>query len=262
MAPKFIQKEGLEEVLCNMDEEFYKARKNNSRKFVNEWHGNTSKSIVDLLTKQDVEILSVNVMDQCTQNELMQKMLENEKDEQFSVTRNSRYRLRQFVRIGDKYLADVVEALLGLFLEQCGPPDALMLMKVLGLDEKGILYEADLPPNAFLPHCCKDQSTKIKMEKLLFEINSTELEKKLGYEFREKSFMLQAMTHASYSANTITESYEKLEFLGDGILDYLITSYIYTKGEKHCETPGAITDMRSALVQNNVSKDTFNICSM
>ena len=136
-------------------------------------------------------------MDQCTQNELMQKMLENEKDEQFSVTRNSRYRLRQFVRIGDKYLADVVEALLGLFLEQCGPPDALMLMKVLGLDEKGILYEADLPPNAFLPYCCKEQCTKIKMEKLLFEINSTELEKKLGYEFREKSFMLQAMTHAS-----------------------------------------------------------------
>jgi endoribonuclease Dicer len=266
MAPKLRQKEGLEEVICEMDEIFsYKARKNDNRKSGSELHVNTSKSIVDLLTKQDIERLSNNGMDPGTQEELTEKALVNANDEQFSLNRNSRYRLRQFVRIGDKYLADVVEALIGSFLENCGPPGALMLMKFLELDNKGALLEADLPPNAFLPHCIgknKEQSTLEKMEKLLLEINSTELEKKLGYEFTNKSFLLQAMTHASYSANTITQSYEILEFLGDGILDYLITSYIYTKGQKHCETPGEITEMRSALVQNNVSQNTFNICSM
>ena len=61
--------------------------------------------------------------------------------------------------------------------------------------------------------------------------------------------LLQALTHASYTLNKITESCERLEFLGDAVLDYLVTIYLVTKNQNL--TPGQITDMRSALVNNN-----------
>lgn len=62
------------------------------------------------------------------------------------------------------------------------------------------------------------------------------------------SFLFQAMSHASYIRNRLTRSYERLEFLGDAILDFLITSYIF----ESCGNlkPGELTDLRSALVNN------------
>mgnify|MGYP001390553708 CR=1 FL=1 len=47
----------------------------------------------------------------------------------------------------------------------------------------------------------------------------------------------------------MTASYEKLEFLGDAVLDYLVTCYIYTNTDAD---PGRLTDIRSALVCNNM----------
>ena len=72
------------------------------------------------------------------------------------------------------------------------------------------------------------------------------VEEILGYKFRERSFLLQvslhygvfgnsatvqALTHASYSSNQLTESYERLEFLGDAVLDYLVTACIFTRSQ-------------------------------
>ena len=73
----------------------------------------------------------------------------------------------------------------------------------------------------------------------------------LGYSFKERSFLLQALTHASYTSNELSESYERLEFLGDAVLDYLVTAHIFASS---CEdaNPGQMTDCRSALVNNNL----------
>ena len=65
----------------------------------------------------------------------------------------------------------------------------------------------------------------------------------------QTNFFLQALTHASYTLNKITESCERLEFLGDAVLDYLVICYLVTKNQNL--TPGQITDMKSALVNNN-----------
>lgn len=75
------------------------------------------------------------------------------------------------------------------------------------------------------------------------------VEENLGYHFSNRAFLLQALTHASYSCNRVTHCYERLEFLGDAVLDFLITCFIY----EHCGhlDPGQITDLRSALVNNN-----------
>lgn len=159
------------------------------------------------------------------------------------------------VRINDKSLADTVESLLGCFLEHSGQIGALMCMQYLGLDEKGSFEKDDLPNHALLPHCMEnDNEIKMAKEKLdifLSRIHVAEVEEIIGYTFKEKSVVLQSLTHASYIANRITPSYERLEFLGDAVLDYLITGYLYTYKEGELNTPGIITDLRSALVNNN-----------
>ena len=44
--------------------------------------------------------------------------------------------------------------------------------------------------------------------------------------------------------------YCRLEFLGDAILDYVITRHLYEDSDKY--SPGVLTDLRSALVNNNI----------
>lgn len=90
----------------------------------------------------------------------------------------------------------------------------------------------------------------VTQEKIDFHIPHWQVvEQKLGYHFKNRAFLLQALTHASFSCNRITNCYERLEFLGDAVLDFLITCFIY----EHCGylNPGEITDLRSALVNNN-----------
>lgn len=43
-------------------------------------------------------------------------------------------------------------------------------------------------------------------------------EQRLGYKFRDRAYLLQAMSHASYSPNRLTDCYQRLEFLGDAVL--------------------------------------------
>ncbi|RWS00984.1 endoribonuclease Dicer-like protein [Leptotrombidium deliense] len=60
----------------------------------------------------------------------------------------------------------------------------------------------------------------------------------LEYEFKEKSNLVKAFTHSSYYYNTVTGCYQLFEFLGDAILDYLITRYIYE--DDHNFSPGEL----------------------
>ena len=76
------------------------------------------------------------------------------------------------------------------------------------------------------------------------------IQREVHWTFRDKALLLQALTHASYQRNTVTDCYQRLEFLGDAVLDYLITTQIYEKFPDF--DPGKITDMRSALVNNNL----------
>jgi hypothetical protein len=50
-----------------------------------------------------------------------------------------------------------------------------------------------------------------KMKILLKKLDTNAIEQILGYKFRQKSFIIQAMTHSSYSGNKLTDSYERLE---------------------------------------------------
>jgi len=69
--------------------------------------------------------------------------------------------------------------------------------------------------------------------------------KALGYEFKDKELLAQALTHASVSANK--SSYERLEFLGDRILSFVIADMLFTAFPEDKE--GALAKRHSTLVK-------------
>lgn len=62
--------------------------------------------------------------------------------------------------------------------------------------------------------------------------NYEKLEEKIGYSFKDISLLITAMTHTSF-ANELrvnkTDSYERLEFLGDAILEYIVSEYLFSR---------------------------------
>ena len=59
------------------------------------------------------------------------------------------------------------------------------------------------------------------------------LEKKLNYKFKDKELLLNAITHKTYAfeAKTPLAYNERLEFLGDSILNFIISEVLYRKNE-------------------------------
>lgn len=73
-----------------------------------------------------------------------------------------------------------------------------------------------------------------------------ELEKSIGYTFQDKELLRRALTHTSYAYEHHVESNEKLEFLGDSILEFLSSKYIYRNYPKLKE--GEMTKVRAEVV--------------
>lgn len=72
------------------------------------------------------------------------------------------------------------------------------------------------------------------------------LEEHIGYRFKNKQLLKQALTHTSYAYENGVESYEKLEFLGDSILEFITSQYIYNHYEHLKE--GEMTKVRATVV--------------
>ncbi len=74
-----------------------------------------------------------------------------------------------------------------------------------------------------------------------------DLEKRIGYHFREKQYLQTAVTHSSY-ANEMkdpTPYNERQEFLGDAVLSIVVSDYLF-KNSSLAE--GDLTKLRAALV--------------
>ena len=72
------------------------------------------------------------------------------------------------------------------------------------------------------------------------------LEKEIGYEFKNEELLKTALTHTSYAYEKKIESNEKLEFLGDSILEFISSKYIYENYSNLKE--GEMTKVRAAVV--------------
>lgn len=77
-------------------------------------------------------------------------------------------------------------------------------------------------------------------------MNFENLEKSMGYTFKDKELLKKALTHTSYAYEKHLESNEKLEFLGDSILEYISSKYIYNNYDKLRE--GEMTKVRAEVV--------------
>lgn len=58
------------------------------------------------------------------------------------------------------------------------------------------------------------------------------IEKKLNYTFRDRSFMLQAFSHESFMANDICPNYDSLDFVGDGIINYVLCRHLFRESRR------------------------------
>ncbi len=75
------------------------------------------------------------------------------------------------------------------------------------------------------------------------------LENSIGYTFKDKNLLLQALTHSSYANEQKINKrgdYERLEFLGDAVLELVSSHYLYNKYPKKKE--GEMTKMRASMV--------------
>ncbi|OWM84088.1 hypothetical protein CDL15_Pgr009335 [Punica granatum] len=137
-----------------------------------------------------------------------------------------------------KTISDCLEALIGAYYVAGGLVGALHLMKWFGM-------EVELDPSSVV-EAINSASLHSSVPKTANEIAA--LESKIGYEFFVKGLLLEAITHPSCQEEGLGYCYQRLEFLGDSVLDILITWHLY---QSHTNVdPGELTDLRSASVNN------------
>ena len=72
-----------------------------------------------------------------------------------------------------------------------------------------------------------------------------DLLKKLNLLYKDESLYVRALTHASYAYENQTENNEKLEFLGDAVIELLTSDYLY---QKDLADEGELTKRRAQAV--------------
>ncbi len=80
----------------------------------------------------------------------------------------------------------------------------------------------------------------------------SELESKIGFQFKNKDLLLTALTHRSYlneNPSWRLDHNERLEFLGDAVLELVVTEYLF---KNYPNPEGEMTNWRAALVNANI----------
>ncbi|KXN86833.1 Dicer-like protein 2 [Leucoagaricus sp. SymC.cos] len=138
--------------------------------------------------------------------------------------------------LSTKTLADVVESLIGAAYIHGGFALGYECAKLFNL---GIRW---LPPPQRIIHFLSSVEADVNIPPALCYV-----EQMLGYVFKRKILLLEALTHASYQQDARTVSYERMEFLGDSVLDMVVTDYLYHVPGKNY-SPGHIHLRRSSIV--------------
>ncbi|KAM4066852.1 ribonuclease III domain-containing protein [Hirsutella rhossiliensis] len=120
------------------------------------------------------------------------------------------------ILMSTKTLADVVEALIGASYIDGGVSKAVVCM------------------STFLREC-EWRDVRRGRERLFHLTRSVDtlppvlepLEKLVGYSFQKKELLIEAVTHASYVLDAGRRSYERLEFLGDAVLDHIVVTKLF-----------------------------------
>ncbi|KAL7678163.1 hypothetical protein ACOME3_004390 [Neoechinorhynchus agilis] len=152
-----------------------------------------------------------------------------------------------------KRLSDVIEAILGVFFVSTGSFN-LCIRLLSGLYGRSLTPDKHFvcKPNQIQANSSLPGSSQLtdSLENLWRSRSLYQLEKILQYEFRNKKLLMEATSHASDVANNQTVCYERLEFLGDGILDFLVSWHIYAECPDF--DPGKLSRLKGVLVSNRL----------
>ena len=152
------------------------------------------------------------------------------------MTEKQKRRVSVARNLSTKVLADVVEALIGAAYFYGGFDMGIECMKV---------FDLDLSWRPLLE--CIDAMYSRVIDFAYYPTQIAVVESILGYTFRRKTIAVEALTHASYQSDLETISYERMEFLGDAVLDMLVTDYLYRAPGKDYG-PGNIHLIKTAVV--------------
>ncbi|TPX38898.1 hypothetical protein SeLEV6574_g07534 [Synchytrium endobioticum] len=157
-----------------------------------------------------------------------------------SSVKNWKYR-----SISRKMLADFAEAIVGAYASDGGFDAGVRLLNRLGIVSQHTLDVLEALGTAPELPSLDSYSSRHGWHK--------DVEKEIGYRFRNRNLLTTAFTHPSYPQGQCNA---RLEFLGDALMDWLITSYFF-KSHTHLDA-GRISDLRSACVNN----DSFSLLSV
>ena len=145
------------------------------------------------------------------------------------------------VELSTKTIADVVEALIGASYVHGSFDLGMECVKLFGL---GMKWQP-------LGESVEKIFTKVEPiddAELPMDLISS-VEKMLGYEFTKKTLVVEALTHPSYNLGVRTRPYDRLEFLGDAVLDMAVTHYLYNCGKNY--NPGHMYLRKVAVVNQH-----------
>ncbi|CAO3669359.1 unnamed protein product [Rhizopus stolonifer] len=149
-------------------------------------------------------------------------------------------------RLSDKTLADIVEASLGAGYLSNGLEGCLHTAIQMQIPFDQIEKWADF--NIAFEELRKSVPPRAEVKALRL-LNLQKIQTLVGREFEKPLLIVEALTHASLP-NATAPCYQRLEFLGDAILDFLVIRYLYTKYPDF--GPGQITTLKDSCVNNQV----------
>lgn len=129
--------------------------------------------------------------------------------------------------LSTKVLADVVESLIGAAYLEGGYSKALKVICSFGLK----LNWKSLETRAASLLARASNFHEVKLG------HFRDLEKLIGYEFNHKALLMEAVTHPSCVSDLSSLSYQRMEFLGDAVLDMIVVNELYftTKDLTHID---------------------------
>jgi dsRNA-specific ribonuclease len=136
-------------------------------------------------------------------------------------------------KLSSKTLADVSQALFAAAYLDAGHGLARSCIKI------------------FIPEIRSEQPTfKMPRGARLPRREEEEVQQLVGYQFRNITVLLQALTHPSCASHGSEESYQRLAFLGDAVLGFLVAKTLFQHPEELSE--GQMTEIRAAIVNSNM----------
>ncbi|RDX53098.1 hypothetical protein OH76DRAFT_1344263 [Lentinus brumalis] len=147
--------------------------------------------------------------------------------------------------LGDKTIADVVEAILAASFLSGGQEVALQTARRLQINVPNVAQWADYARLA-AEHGTSGQNAGPPPSGATLEA----VERIFGWQFRKPELVGQALSHAAKvdQKDVKGKSYDTLEFLGDAVLDFLVARWVWERYP--FLGPGGMTLLKSAMVSN------------